>query len=75
MWSTASMTLPPFSHQILTDFEERARNLGLNFSKICRQADIAYSTYARWRKGQTDPLRSISKIDAVLRHHEEQNNR
>ena len=69
------MRLPPFSHKILTDLEDRAQNLGLNFSKICRQADIAYSTYSRWRDGKTDPLRSISKIDAVLRHHEEQNNR
>ena len=69
------MTLPPFSHQILTDFEDRAKNLGLNFSKICRQADIAYSTYARWRKGITDPLRSAAKIDAVLRQHEERDNR
>ena len=65
------MQQTPSTRSILTNLEVRAAALGLNFTVLCREAGIAYSTYARWRNGDTDPLMKVGKIDAAIRKHEE----
>jgi predicted transcriptional regulator len=60
------MSLPTFN-----DFKKRADRLGLSLSKICREADISESTIQRWRRGDTDPLRTVRAVDEVLRRYEE----
>ncbi len=60
-----------FTRSVLTGFENRADALGLKFTVICREAGIAYSTFSRWRRGATDPLNKVGKLDAVIRKYED----
>ena len=65
------MQKPTFTRSVLTDLEDRATALGLKFTAICREAGIAYSTFSRWRRGATDPLIKVGKLDAVIRKYED----
>jgi transcriptional regulator with XRE-family HTH domain len=37
------------------DIEARARSAGLSMAEVCRRADIAQSTFQRWKTGETEP--------------------
>lgn len=38
-----------------TDIETRAKAAGLSIGDICKRADIALSTFYRWKAGKTNP--------------------
>ena len=67
--------IPQSTQEVLNGLTDRASALNLSMRDLCKEAGVAYSTVTRWRSGFSDPLKSITKLDAVLRHHEEQNNR
>lgn len=37
------------------DIEARARAAGLSMPEVCKRADIAVSTFWRWKAGKTEP--------------------
>lgn len=48
--------------------ERQAAALGLSLRDLCERADIAQSTFYRWRSGETEPnLRVYRRIKDVLR--------
>ena len=59
------MSLPTFA-----EIKDRADAVGLSLSRLCREADISESTIQRWRRGDTDPLRTVRAVDAVLCRYE-----
>jgi len=59
----------------VSTFEEiadRAAAIGLSLAQLCREAEVSESTIQRWRRGDTDPFRTVRRIDDVLRRHEDQ---
>ena len=37
------------------DIEAKARSAGLTIAEVCRRAEIAQSTFWRWKHGATQP--------------------
>lgn len=47
--------------------EVQAKAVGLTISEVCKRADIANSTFSRWKAGKTWPTLSVyQRIEAVL---------
>lgn len=43
------------------------RKAGKTVAELCREAEVARSTFDRWVRGETEPtLRTIRKIEAAL---------
>lgn len=40
---------------------QRARDAGLSMAEVCRRAQIAPSTWTRWKSGQTRPTLEVYK--------------
>jgi len=53
------------------EIKQRATAVNLSLSQLCREAQISESTIQRWRRQDTDPLRKMRAVEAVLRRHEE----
>jgi predicted transcriptional regulator len=52
---------------------ERARKVGLPVSELARRADIAPSTFNRWRTGETSPTLDVfARVERVVTEAEEQ---
>ncbi len=59
--------------ELLDKIEQRASNLGIKISAVLSEAGVDYSTWWRWRKGETSPtVKSIMVINEVLDHIERQ---
>ena len=54
------------------DIADRAAAIGLSLAQLCREAEVSESTIQRWRRGDTDPFRTVRRLDDVLRRHERQ---
>jgi len=53
--------------RIITDLEGRARKARLSVAEMCRRAQIAPSTFNRWRTGETSPtLDVLSRVERVV---------
>jgi len=51
---------------------ERARKVGLPVSELARRADIAPSTFNRWRAGDTSPTLDVfARVERVVTEAEE----
>lgn len=49
------------------DVEAKASAAGMSIADICKRADVAQSTFSRWKAGKTSPTLTIYKrIVAVL---------
>jgi len=42
-----------------SEIEARAKSAGLSLGELCRRADIAMSTFYRWRSGETSPTLDV----------------
>lgn len=57
---------------IISQFEDRAKALGLAMTEVCRRASLHPTTFSRWKVSDRNPepiganLASLSKINAVL---------
>lgn len=49
------------------DIETRAQAAGLSIADVCKRADIALSTFYRWKAGKTAPTLTICQrlLDAT----------
>lgn len=52
-----------------TEVEARAKAVGLTMPEVCKLADIAVSTFWRWKHGKTNPSIDVYQrlIDATER--------
>lgn len=49
------------------DLETRAKAAGLNITKVCEQANVARSTFTRWKRGDTAPnLATYNKLVEII---------
>lgn len=55
------------TEEIVAEIERRASALGLSISEISTRANLARSTFQRWKAGETDPTTpALRKIYEVL---------
>lgn len=49
------------------DVEAKARAVGLSIADVCKKANVAQSTFTRWKRGVTSPTLAVCKrmIDAI----------
>jgi transcriptional regulator with XRE-family HTH domain len=51
----------------ITDLERRAKAKRLSIAEVCRRANVAPSTFARWKSGDSLPtIRVLRKIEDVI---------
>ena len=62
-------------HDLVNDIETRAVAAGLNVTELCRRADIARSTFTRWKKGQPPSTRLLAHLEKVVITAERQSKR
>ena len=41
------------------EIERRARDAGASIAAICRAADVAHTTFGRWKRGETKPTLGV----------------
>lgn len=64
-----SPVIRDFGRDVLSpqDVEAKARAAGLSITDVCKRADIAQSTFSRWKAGKTSPTLTIyQRIEAAL---------
>lgn len=49
------------------EIERRAQAAGKSMKRVCQEAEIAQSTFSRWKAGQTEPTLSVYRrlVEAV----------
>lgn len=53
--------------ELLDKIEERAARLNVKLSAVVAEAGVDYSTWWRWRKGETSPtVKTLMQVQAVL---------
>lgn len=53
----------PTALEIINEIENLSKKLNISPAKLLRKADIATSTYSKWKKGDHDPsLNAVKKI-------------
>lgn len=57
--------------QKVDSLEERAKNVGITLTHICRDAGIARATPDRWRKQAPKSIRLIDEMEAAVAAAEE----
>ena len=52
------------------DIEDRAREAGMTLTDLCKKAQIAQSTFTRWKAGVTQPNLDVYKrlVRAVVKN-------
>jgi predicted transcriptional regulator len=52
---------------LFKDLNSKRVNYGISIAKLCRTADISYSTWLRNQRGETSPnTRTIEKLDKAI---------
>lgn len=67
--NTKNFTYLPFMYgEIVTNLEQRAADVGMSVSELCRLGGVSRSTFTRWKSGHTSPTgRILERLDAVLK--------
>lgn len=66
------MPQPPFGDVFedrLKAIESEAKEAGLDWTKICREAGVSRATPDRWRKTKPKTVQLIEAIEAVVEKH------
>lgn len=51
----------------ISDLEKRAESAGISISELCQKANVARSTFTRWKNGTSSPTLSIiAKLESAL---------
>ena len=64
----------PSGVEIALNIKSRSRALKKRIKDVFAEADVSYDAYKSWRSGRIEPRnRTVKKVDAVLKRHEEKN--
>lgn len=55
---------------VISDFQKRAKKLGLSIKELCEEAGIEESMFYKWKQGKQAYIGSLEKIHVILTEYE-----